>query len=48
MNSNIKSNICYTLMVFVDLPLYFQPLHRDLTFLPEKRELLEKWKSGTV
>ena len=48
MNSNIKSNICYTLMVFVDLPLYFQPLHRDLTFLPKKRELLEKQKSGTV
>ena len=32
-----ENNTGYSLMVHVDYPVYLQPLHRDLPFLPEKK-----------
>ena len=37
MNYNKESVVSFTLMVGVDYPVYLQPLHRGLLFLPEKR-----------
>ena len=32
MNYDKKTNADYTLMVYVDYPVFLQPLHRDLVF----------------
>ena len=35
-------------MVDVDYPVYLQPLHKDLSFLPEKRVIHGVMKSVTL
>ena len=37
MNYDKESDISYTLLVDVEYPVYFQPLHRGLSFSLEKR-----------
>lgn len=38
-NYDIEDKIGYTLMVDVDYPVYLQLLHKDFSFLHERREI---------
>lgn len=38
-NYDIEDNVGYTLMVDVDYPVHLQLLHKDFSFLHERREI---------
>lgn len=44
MNCDIEGDIDYTLRADLEYPVNIQPLHRDLPFLPKKREINGKIK----